>query len=186
MDDQQAFKVVLCGTSFVGKTSILQRYCYGCFNPTMPPTMGADFVAHTVHCASGEVKLHIWDTAGQEHYQAICSLFFRSSSLAFVVYDVTTEKPLPDVQRWIDRVRDTEKNAIIVVFGNKIDLVDEFEQDVAEWCREQEIGHFFCSALTGDGIDDGFLHAAALLRQLWPVEPGSLMIVAMPTTRRCC
>jgi small GTP-binding protein len=186
MDDQQAFKVVLCGSSFVGKTSIVHRYCYGRFDAQMAPTMGADFISESVQLPDGEVKLQIWDTAGQEQYQAIGALFFRSASLAFVVYDVTTELPLQEVRKWMERMHDIEKEAVIVVFGNKIDLVGEVKNGVAEWCAEHDTAHFFCSALTGVGIEDGFIHAAMVLKKQCPMEQASALIIQGPPERPCC
>jgi small GTP-binding protein len=185
MDGQQAFKVVLCGNASVGKTSIVQRYCYGSFDSHISPTMGADFVAHTVVLPEGEVKFHIWDTAGQEQYQAIGTLFFRSSALAFVVYDVTTESPVEEVRKWIDRMHTTEKNAEIVVLGNKIDLVGEVKDGVIQWCQEHNIKHFFCSALSGIGVEEGFLYAAKFLRGKWPAAPATIIISEQPS-QSCC
>jgi small GTP-binding protein len=185
MTAQRAFKVVLCGNSFVGKTSIVQRYCYGCFSPGTPPTLGGDLVEHTIQSPSGGIKLDIWDTAGQEQYQAIGSIFFHSAALAFVVYDVTTEEPLEGVKKWITQVCDKEKSAKIVVFGNKIDLVEEPRSEVAEWCEQQKIKHFFSSALSGAGIAEGFDHAGEVLKAMVPPQPSSELLPDAPR-HWCC
>jgi signal recognition particle receptor subunit beta len=129
----------------------------------MLATMGADFVSHAVRVPNGEVTLHIWDTAGQEQYQAIGPLFYRGAALAFVVYAVTDEDPLSGVQGWVDRMHSAEAAAKIVVLGNKVDLVGEPAADVAEWCGGHQIPHCFCSALTGAGLRDGFQRAATIL-----------------------
>jgi small GTP-binding protein len=166
---RDAFKVVVCGNSSVGKTSIVQRFCFNCFTAHTVPTLGADFMSRRVELPAGAVTLQIWDTAGQEQYQAIGALFFRSSSVAFIVYDVTSEGPLDEVRAWTGKMRSAEPEALIVVFGNKADLVGTATRDVANWCRREGIEHFFCSALSGSGIEEGFTRAAELLRAANPI-----------------
>jgi small GTP-binding protein len=139
---------------------------------------------HTVELPDAQVKLHIWDTAGQEQYQAIGPLFFRSALLAFVVYDVTTESTLEDTKRWIDRMHSIEPGIPIVVFGNKTDLVGSVTKKVAEWCAEKEIVHFFCSALSGSGIQDGFIRAAEILSASHPKATRTLGLRIEPAG--CC
>jgi small GTP-binding protein len=180
---QAAFKVVFCGNSSVGKTSIIQRCCFNCFTPNMIPTMGADFMPHTLQLPDAQVKLHIWDTAGQEEYQAIGPLFFRSALLAFVVYDVTAESPLEDTKMWIDRMHSIEPGIPIIVFGNKTDLVGSVTMKVGDWCAENGIAHFFCSALSGSGIQDGFIRAAEILGAS---HPKATRTFAVQTDKRGC
>jgi small GTP-binding protein len=184
-DESDVFKVVICGNSAVGKTSIVQRYCFNHFQQLALPTMGADFVSHSVRLPTGEVKLHIWDTAGQEQYQAIGPLFYRGAAMAFVVYAVTDDDALIDVQSWIDRIHAAEPSAKIVVFANKVDLVGHTPEDVAEWCELHQIPHFFCSAMTGTGIHDGFQRAATILRAARPAS-SRVVLLQPPHERSCC
>jgi small GTP-binding protein len=181
----QAFKVVICGDSGAGKTSIVHRYCFNCFTPQLMATMAADFVSHSIRLPDGEVTLHIWDTAGQEQYRAIGPLFYRSAALAIIVYPVVSDRPLDCARTWIDRMHSAEARAKIVVFGNKIDLARQPPEEVADWCAENEIPHFFCSALTGAGLKDGFQGAAAILQALRP--PSRLSVLpATPPPTQCC
>jgi small GTP-binding protein len=183
MANQGVFKVVLCGDSAVGKTSIVHRYCFNSFTPQMMATMGADFVSHPL--ADGDVTLHIWDTAGQEQYQAIGPLFYRGAALAVVVYAVTDDHPLDSVQAWIDRMHNAEANAKIAVFGNKVDLVGQATTEVAEWCAGHQIAHFFCSAQTGTGLRDGFQGIAAILQASRPPPPPPPVLPQAPKPL-CC
>jgi small GTP-binding protein len=186
MSHEQRFKVVFCGNSAVGKTSIVQRYCFNSFTEQMIPTMGADFVSHSIHLPEGEITFQIWDTAGQEQYQAIGPLFYRDATLAFVVYSVTEVSPLNDVQNWITRMHAAEANAKIVVFGNKIDLVGNANDTVEEWCTDHQIPHFFCSALGGTGLQDGFQRAATMLLATRPAADRLTLSPPRPPTSHCC
>jgi small GTP-binding protein len=146
--------------------------------------MGADFISQTVPLSDGAIPLHIWDTAGQEQYQAIGPLFYRSAAVAVVVYAVVDDRPLDSVNAWIEKMRNTEANVKIVVFGNKVDLVGRPNTEVADWCQTHQTPHFFCSALTGDGVKDGFIGVAEILRAQRPRPPVRLSLSEPRST--CC
>ena len=37
----------------------------------------------------GGVRLHIWDTAGEEAYHSMTKFFYREAQIGIVVYDIT-------------------------------------------------------------------------------------------------
>ncbi|OHT07168.1 Ras-related protein Rab-5C [Tritrichomonas foetus] len=186
MITQEVYKVVLCGNTQAGKTSILQRYTTGRFDPYTNPTVGADFISHTVYSGDREFKMHIWDTAGQEQYQAIGTLYFRSTVLAIIVYDVTSSNSLESTQEWVDRMHEAEKNAIVVVFGNKVDLVTSPNHDVEEWCKENDYQHFFVSALTGEKIQESFSYVSQTLANKYGHKRSTSVIIESPPKEQCC
>ena len=60
------------------------------------PTLGAGFKTKEVpiKTASGQpekIKLNLWDTAGQEKFDALTKLYFKNAEAAIIVYDVTNE-----------------------------------------------------------------------------------------------
>jgi GTPase SAR1 family protein len=70
VDCDYAFKAVLVGESFVGKTSLLLRFMsgdlYGERPPRPPPTLGLSSRTEKLNLRGLNVKVSIWDTAGQE------------------------------------------------------------------------------------------------------------------------
>lgn len=38
-----------------------------------------------------KIKLNLWDTAGQEKFDALTKLYFKNAEAAIIVYDVTNE-----------------------------------------------------------------------------------------------
>lgn len=59
------FKIVLLGSSSVGKTSIATCYCMGALNKEYGPTIGGVYFTKDCILESGEqLTINIWDTAG--------------------------------------------------------------------------------------------------------------------------
>ena len=66
----------------VGKTSLLQRYTQGKYEPKLTTsTTGAFFVTKKAHVQGLKVRLQLWDTAGQERFRSMVRVF---SSLVFI------------------------------------------------------------------------------------------------------
>ena len=147
-----SYKIVLCGDQRVGKTCIVHRVIHNEFNVNARQTIGADFFSQIINTSVQPVKLHIWDTAGQEKYQAVASIYFRTAALALVVYDVTAVNSIEVVSFWVKKVKEVEPLANIFVAGNKIDLVAVPSPTIEEWCKNQSISHFYCSALRNEGV----------------------------------
>jgi small GTP-binding protein len=72
---QQRFKLVLLGSSSVGKTSIATCYCLGALNKQYGPTIGGVYFKKECKLMSGaQITINIWDTAGEEKYRSMASL----------------------------------------------------------------------------------------------------------------
>jgi len=61
----------------VGKTSILFRYLFDKFEQSNMPTLGASFKSKLISIpGQGEIKLNLWDTAGQEKFRALTRMYY--------------------------------------------------------------------------------------------------------------
>ena len=117
----------------MGKTSLISRFMYDKFDNSYQATIGIDFLSKTMYLEDRTVRLQLWDTAGQERFRALIPSYIRDSSVAVVVYDVSSRASFLSTTRWIDEVR-TERGAdvIIVLVGNKTDLAERREVSVEE------------------------------------------------------
>jgi small GTP-binding protein len=88
------FKLVFLGEQSVGKTSLITRFMYDSFDSTYQATIGIDFLSKTMYLEDRTVRLQLWDTAGQERFRSLIPSYIRDSTVAVVVYDITS-KPLP-------------------------------------------------------------------------------------------
>ena len=78
---EPSFKVVLVGSSGVGKTSIAKSFIHGRFDINIDSTIGAAFHFRRIN----GVALHLWDTAGQERYRSLIPMYVRGSNMIILV-----------------------------------------------------------------------------------------------------
>ncbi|XP_053554826.1 ras-related protein Rab-17 isoform X2 [Bombina bombina] len=81
-------KLMLLGSSNVGKSSITLRFVRDEFRDCVPTT-GCDFFSKRICLYGKNLDFEIWDTAGQEIYHSVCHLYYRGTSAAMLVYDTT-------------------------------------------------------------------------------------------------
>jgi Ras-related protein Rab-2A len=155
------FKFIIVGNSAVGKSNILSKYSDKRFHNHHEITICVEFVTKLV-CRNDIVyKLQIWDTAGQEAFKSITRSFYRGSIGCLIVYDVTDRKSFESLESWINDVRRFEPTIIIVLIGNKIDLVKNRVVSTEEgkaFADSHNIGFFETSAKSTENINESFGH----------------------------
>jgi GTPase SAR1 family protein len=75
------------------------------------------------------------------------------------VYDVSVADTFKRVQKWAAELKTFNKNTIIAVAGNKIDLKTHFENEkeiAQKYVKDENLKHFYTSAKTGEGLDEIF------------------------------
>nr|XP_035933734.1 ras-related protein Rab-36 isoform X1 [Halichoerus grypus] len=72
-------KVVVVGDLYVGKTSLIHRFCKNVFDRDYKATIGVDFEIERFEIAGIPYSLQIWDTAGQEKFKCIASAYYRGA-----------------------------------------------------------------------------------------------------------
>ena len=160
-------KIVLLGDVNVGKTSIASRYCKNSFNEHHINTIGGAYQQQKVVLNNGSmVKLHIWDTSGQERFRAMTNLYYRDAQVAILTYDITNESSFASIDFWIEELKFKveNENMILCLVGNKSDVTqDERKVSTAKaknFAQENNMIFYETSAKTGDGIKDLFVTIA--------------------------
>lgn len=162
-----SLKVVLVGDTKVGKSCILSRFVQGTFDRNMPATIGAAFLTKVIQTPNGNVRLQLWDTAGQEKFRSLAPMYYRSAAVAVLVYDVTSKSSLDGLEDWAAEIADkAPTNIKLVVIGNKADMEDErcisLQQGREIANQFNAVLHGETSAKTGDGINEIFAKIAEL------------------------
>lgn len=183
-------KVVLLGETAVGKTSLVVRFLHDSFGSTAA-TIGASFAVKTINTPTGEsYTLGIWDTAGQEKYDSLSTFYCRAASCALILFDITRMKSFENVQRWVEKLANSEpeEDCLIIIAASKLDLVEENQQNesptvenVREVSREmaekyaQSIGAVYIetSAKTNKNVKETFDIIVNHMMQKYPKNTGT-------------
>jgi small GTP-binding protein len=188
------FRVVLIGSTTVGKTSIHLRIASEGLEPEFRPTTGGKFIVHTEQCDDLPTSsLQIWDTAGQDRFRAIAPIYYRDAQAAIAVFAVDNQESYNDLPGWINEFEATAgTEEIVFVVANKMDLVGTPEVEIVDltvaetWATEQGYRFFKTSALKNEGISE-FLHELALeIARRHVLPKGKVESATGPEKSRCC
>ena len=127
LSDENIYKVLLLGDTTVGKTCFLLKYTDKTFQEVHMSTIGLDYRLKSMTLKNGKnVKLQIWDTAGQDRFRAITKNYYKSANGIILIYDVTSLVTYENVKSWISQIREeAPPNVVIFIAGNKIDMEEE-------------------------------------------------------------
>ena len=119
-------KICLLGDVSVGKTSIASRFCKNSFNENYINTIGGAYQQQNIVLNNGaKIKLHIWDTSGQDRFRSMTNLYYRDAQVAILTYDVTNEESLEGLNYWLNELNDKVviDDMILCLVGNKNMLI---------------------------------------------------------------
>ncbi|MHA2392941.1 MAG: Rab family GTPase [Promethearchaeota archaeon] len=176
-DKGYGFKITVVGDGAVGKTSLIKKYTQGSFQKDYIATLGTQFSKYEEIIDGDKVELYLWDIAGQDSFQALRQRFYTGSSGGIIVFshDPEQSNSYNNVNKWLGDLKKHCGSIPIVLFGNKVDLVDDgdltsypdmptSDSNVETFAKESRfIGYYKTSALTGQGVTDAF---KALVRKL--------------------
>lgn len=102
-DYDQGFKVIIAGSSGVGKSSLLLRFVDNIYSENLLSTIGVDFKFKTLEIKGKKVKMQIWDTAGSEAFRSIVSAYYRGANAVVLVYAIDDKVSFQEMAHfWID------------------------------------------------------------------------------------
>nr|XP_022908088.1 ras-related protein Rab-23 [Onthophagus taurus] len=119
-----ALKVVIVGNGGVGKSSMIQRYCKGTFTKDYKKTIGVDFLERQIEVDGEDVRLMLWDTAGQEEFDAITKAYYRGAQACVLAFSTTDRDSFEAAHSWKLKVENECGEIPTVIVQNKIDLIE--------------------------------------------------------------
>ena len=162
MSDEEVLKFVILGEGRVGKTSILSKYFTKKFDEGQKSTVNPAFYEKSQNFQGKNFQLKFWDTAGQEQFNAINTMYYQNAIGALLVYDVTISETFEKVKNWVHTLQEAVgKDIIFVIAGNKFDLSNKDmkqknDEQVETYCNQEKCKHFYTSAKTGYNLNEAF------------------------------
>ena len=162
-------KILLCGPAAVGKTSLIHRFIKSKFASDYKLTVGVDILTKEVEYQPGKIAtLSIWDIGGQERFSFIRTTFYKGSSGALLVFDLSRAATWDSIQNWRAEVKQFAGPIPFVLIGNKVDLIAEVGEvidrdDCQEYAESEESIYIETSAKDGTNVDDAFVKLTQLI-----------------------
>eukprot|EP00448_Togula_jolla_P004734 CAMPEP_0170597986 /NCGR_PEP_ID=MMETSP0224-20130122/16001_1 /TAXON_ID=285029 /ORGANISM="Togula jolla, Strain CCCM 725" /LENGTH=211 /DNA_ID=CAMNT_0010922497 /DNA_START=89 /DNA_END=724 /DNA_ORIENTATION=+ len=162
------FKYIIIGDTGVGKSCLLLQFTDKRFRTDHDLTIGVEFGARLITINHKQIKLQIWDTAGQESFRSITRSYYRGASGALLVYDISRRDTFNHLTRWLEEARqNANENMAIMLIGNKCDLErrEVSYEEGAKFARDNKLIFRETSAKTAQNVEDAFVQTAEKIYQ---------------------
>ena len=136
-EEKLGYKVIILGNSSVGKTSLFKKIINERFSGNVLSTIGIDkktldIKINTEDKGEQELEIYLFDTAGQEKFRTLSVSFIRESKGILMMYDITNLDSFQSIENWLNDIKNSlgeNKNYLIILLGNKLDLVNDNIKD---------------------------------------------------------
>ena len=158
------FKIAVVGDGAVGKTSLIKKYTKGTFEKDYIKTIGAQLSKYNKEINGDMIRLIFWDIAGQDDFNFLHHLFYKEAKAAIIVYSLEENElgknSFTHIKNWHEVVVKNCENIPVVLFANKVDLVNENdlnEPEIQNLVKKYNfLGYYLSSAKTGQGVIEAF------------------------------
>ena len=128
------YKVILIGSSSVGKTALCDSLQGKMFDERTPITIGVDFtILELTAEIDGIIKsynVQLWDTAGHETFRSIAKSYYRNSQIILLCFDLTNRTSFIELEMWMNEINSIiNQHVCICLVGLKSDLEPVVNKD---------------------------------------------------------
>lgn len=149
-------KMILIGSTNVGKSSIVSRFINNDFSISQNQTIGIDIMTSMMNIYNYTVKVQIFDTSGSKRFKSINSLYYSNANVVIFCFDITSRITFDDIKKAIQTFDNNIKKVLV---GNKIDMEHLRQiqyQEALNFANENNMLYFETSAKNSIGINDVF------------------------------
>jgi small GTP-binding protein len=162
------YRYIIIGDSEVGKSSILLQFTEEQFNDTHEMTIGVEMGSRSVQANGKQIKLEIWDTAGQESYLSITRSYYRGADGCLLVFDISSKTSFENLSMWLSEARQNSNNPnlVILMIGNKADLETTRQvssKEASDFAVANGLQFMELSAKNYKDVEDAFVRTASLI-----------------------
>jgi len=156
------WKVVINGNAGIGKSSLLVRFTDGSFEDQKMVTLETEYKIKELkqfENTGKDIRLQIYDTAGQEKFRTITSSYYRGAAGAILVYDITNKASFDALTGWFEDINRYLPEVPRIIVANKSDLEKTRVISTAqgeELAKKSNSPFFETSAKTGENVDEVF------------------------------
>jgi small GTP-binding protein len=154
------FKYIIIGDTGVGKSCLLLQFTDKRFRHDHDLTIGVEFGSRMLRLDDKDIKLQIWDTAGQESFRSITRSYYRGAAGALLVYDITRRDTFSHLSAWLKDARENgNPDMVITLVGNKTDLDSKrtvTSEEGERFARDNGLIFMEASAKSNINVEEAF------------------------------
>ncbi len=154
------FKVVIFGERSCGKTTLRKRFMTNVFESDSRRTIGVDFETKNIDVDGKEVKLMIWDFAGEKRFRFMFPQYIYGAMGGFLMYDISEYSSFSHISKWLSLIQRTGQKFPIILLGGKSDLdyIREIPwKEGRKFAKLMDLNDFMeCSSKTSENVQEAF------------------------------
>uniref|UniRef100_A0A8C9B3G1 Ras-related protein Rab-2A n=1 Tax=Phocoena sinus TaxID=42100 RepID=A0A8C9B3G1_PHOSS len=168
------FKYIIISDTGVGKSCLLLQFTDKRFQPVYDLTIGVEFGARMKTIDGKQIKLQIWDTAGQESFRSITRSYYRGAAGALLVYDIIRRDTFNHLTTWLEYARQhSNSNMVIMLTGNKKFRREVKKEEGEAFAREHGLIFMETSAKTASNVEEANGIKIGPQRRPWLTGPAA-------------
>lgn len=156
MENKIDIKISVIGNAGSGKTSLIKSYINASYHNNTQSTIGIDFFNKYIVIDDKYINIKIYDTAGQERYNAIVKAFYRDIHGILLIFDLTNIESFYALNKWLIDIYNGNNNddLVIVLVGTKNDLnIIVSNEMIYDFCVKYKLQYVETSAKNNINVE---------------------------------
>ena len=149
-----SMKIIIIGNGRVGKSTLAIKFVKNIFTTDDKQTLGVDFlnIKKYIKKIDQTIDFYIWDTAGQDHFNAITRRYYRGADACLIVFAINDKESFIQVKSWHKKMVAECGDIPTALIMSKIDLKNEqtvSDEEAQKLSKELKIKLFKVSSKDG-------------------------------------
>ena len=158
-------KIIVIGNGQVGKSTLTVKFVKNIFTTEYKQTLGVDFlnIKKYIKKIDQEIDFYIWDTAGQDHFNAITRRYYRGADACLIVFAINDRESFNQVKSWHQKMTQECGNIPAALVMSKIDLKNDIKvsnEEAENLSKELKLKLFKISSKEGIQVEECFEYLA--------------------------
>ena len=147
-------KVILTGHFGVGKSSLVKQFVHQKFSDQYLTTIGVKIDKKIIDVDGTQVKMMLWDIAGESNMLKIPQKYFAGAHGILYVFDASREETYENIQNDLFQINKSLREIPFIILANKSDLLDS--SLIEKLKAKIDLPFQLTSAKTGDNVEKSF------------------------------